>query len=137
MTSPLAEVRSRLAEALSDGLTEHNVSAYSVVPETVSPPGVFVSPGQPYLTREGAAFGGEVVNLEVTVVAEGGLNDYRADQLDELLLATLDVLYALEGTEGFEWLTTGTISGVVQVPLNATGDTHLAATISVSHEIHR
>jgi hypothetical protein len=127
MPGVLAQQRQQIADALKAA----GLHAFTIVPEKWTPPGVFVGPGDPYITREGAAFGGEVVNLAVTVVAARGTNDVRANELDDLVLRTLDVLYGLD-EHGFG---VGDVARPGSVAINS--QTHLGTSIAIATEIHR
>lgn len=124
MSGELAEVRARLRNALTDA----GLSAYATVPERVTPPLVFVGPGDPYVTTESANFGSEIVRCEVVVVASPGVNNTTADELDGLILTAFDAAeaaqFAVESVERPGRITLG-------------GQQFIAAAITVWTEIHR
>lgn len=126
--SVLAEQRKVIADALTAG----GITAHTTVPDKWTPPGAFVGPGDPYITREAAfANGGEIVNHQVTIVTARGTNGVRADELDELILDALDVLDGL-ADQGFG-------VGDVQQPgtVSVNGQAHLGVAIQVATEINR
>lgn len=116
-------------DALATALRQAGIPAFATKPDKFSPPAAFVGPGDPYITREGANFGGEVLHHEVVVVTRSGVNDKRADDLDQLITKALDALYALDDFD------TGEVGRPGQI--NVSGQSHLAAAISVSCQIHR
>lgn len=122
----LADLRTAIAERLTDA----GLNAYATVPAKWTPPGVFVGPGDPYITHEeGTAFGVEVIRHQVTVVAAPGTNDIQADALDSLILNTLDALYDLDDHD------VGDVERPGQVSIN--GQAHLAVAITLSTQIRR
>lgn len=123
----LTTVRTSLEGELAAGLTD--VAVHVTVPDHASAPMVFVAPGSPYVTREGANFGGEIVRLNVIPVAAAGSNDQAAEDLDGLVLRVLD---ALEPSETF---VAGDVDLPGQVVIN--GQSHLACSIEVTTEIRR
>jgi hypothetical protein len=92
VSNVFAEQRELIAGALSAA----GVRAHTTVPARWTPPGAFVGPGDPYITREGANFGCEVVRHRVTLVISAGTNETQADDLDNMIVKALDALYALE-----------------------------------------
>ncbi len=88
---PLAAMR----KAVSGDLTANGLTSYPHPEEVVDLPCAFVGPGDPYLSGEGAGFGGWLASLVVVVVAGPGDNQAQADQVDALIL---QALAALEST---------------------------------------
>lgn len=123
--SVFSEQRQQIAEAV--GTPE--VPAFSTLPSRFAPPAIFVGPGDPYITREGMTFGGEQVRHQVTVVTAAGVNEQRADELDALIVNTLDALYVLEDFD------VGEVGRPGQVSIG--GQSYLAAAIDVTTQIHR
>jgi hypothetical protein len=74
---------------LRDALRAANFHAFSTKPEAVVPPVVFVTGAEPYVSLDGAAFGGAIVHHQVTVVGSPGINEETADELDELVEGVL------------------------------------------------
>lgn len=103
--------------------------AFSVVPERAVPPMAWVAPGDPYVTREGATFGGEIVRHEVVLVAPAGVNEVMAGELDELIVTALDALEANPD------LFVSDVGQPGRIQIN--GQQYLAAAIAVSTEIRR
>lgn len=125
MSNALTDTRDRLKTALAEaGLTAH-----VTVPERVTPPLAFVAPGEPYLTPEGATFGGEILRHEIVVVARAGVNDKKAADLDALIVTAVDALQTVEDQVVEE------VSRPGQISLG--GQAFLATTIHVKTEIHR
>lgn len=120
-------------QVIADALRAAGITAHTTVPDKWVPPGAFVGPGEPYITRQvdGVAFGGEVVNHMVTLIVERGTNDERADELDDLILQALGALDGLE-PQGFG-------VGDVQQPgqLSVNGQPHLGVAVEVAIEINR
>lgn len=121
----LTEVRTRLADLLKDA----GFHAFSIVPAKVTPPVAMVAPGEPYVTREGATFGGEIVRCNVVLTTGRGVNDKTAAEIDELLLKALD---ALEAADDF---VVGDVGQPGQVALN--NQNYLGVSVEVLTEIHR
>lgn len=115
--------------AITAALDAVGITAHTVVPERWAPPGVFVGPGDPYISREGMTFGGEIVRYAVTLVVASGTNEVRAAELDALILRALDALYGLEDFDVADVERPG------QVSIN--GEAHLATSIDVTTQIHR
>jgi len=88
-TNALAALRGRMRDALA----ENGLSAFSTAPENAAPPLVYVGPGDPYISRETAAFGHVVAHNQVVLVASPGVNESAADELDQMVV---DALAALE-----------------------------------------
>lgn len=128
MTNALTEVREKLATVLTDV----GLHAFKTVPDRAVPPMVYVAPGSPYVSYEGAAFRGEIVRCNVIPVASRGTNDGAAEELDDLVLKVLDALRQREGLDEFLVNDVG-LPG--QVTLN--GQQHLAVAIEVQTEIQR
>lgn len=125
MSNALTQVRSDLAGVL----TAAQMFAFVTVPESARPPLTFVGPGSPYVTYEGAVFGGEIVRCSVVVVASTGTNDVAAEELDAMVLTVLD---AIAETDAF---LVGDVDQPGQLAIN--GQPHLAVSIEVQTEIHR
>lgn len=124
--SHLADLRARVRDAL----TAAGLHAFSTVPETATPPMVYVSPGDPYLTPDGAALGGRVARVQIAVIADIGVNDVRADELDALIERVADVIETLPGEPlGYE------VNRPGQFTLN--GQPHLGVAIDAWTEIPR
>lgn len=120
-----AEVRTALKAVMDNA----GFTAYTVLPERVTAPFVYVSPADPYITHEGASFGGEVLHHYVVLVVGRGVNDELADELDAQLVTALDALAA----SGEHFV------GDVEQPgtMNISGQSHLGVAITVATEIHR
>lgn len=127
--SPFKDLRTQIRDALKAA----DINAYSAPNDKAIPPLVYVSPREPYLTREGATFGGWVGQLQVTCVARQGINEQRADDLDDLIVTVLDVLEA----EGFAevGLYVQQVNRPGQVSIG--GTPYLAVAIDVAAEIQR
>ncbi|HEY1178605.1 MAG TPA: hypothetical protein VGF17_20820 [Phytomonospora sp.] len=125
MTNDLTALRQRIV----DDLTGLGFNAHTVMPETAAPPVVWVVPGDPYVTRDGATFGGLLVRHQVNFAAAPGTNEAAAEELDALVLDVLDALDTLPD------LVTGDVDRVGLAPIN--GQHYLAAGIHVTTEIHR
>lgn len=82
---------------LKDALVAAGYFAFSVLPEVADPPMVFVAPAEPYVSPEGAAFGGVIVHHQINVVAGPGVNEQRADELDGMIEGVLNVVAPLVG----------------------------------------
>ncbi|WP_372733609.1 hypothetical protein [Nocardioides sp.] len=136
MANVLTEARTHLAGIIKDA----DIRAYTTVPEdllALDPdelegalyPMVYVAPGEPYLSFEGATFGGALVRCNVVVVAEPGATDDRADDLDTQLLA---VIAAVDADPDREWV-------VVKVEqpgqIEIRNQAHLAASVEYLREI--
>lgn len=83
---------------LKDALTAAGFFAFSTLPEVAEPPMVYVAPAGPYVSLEGATFGGVIVHHQVIVVAGPGVNEQRADELDQMVEGVLAVIAELVGT---------------------------------------
>lgn len=125
MTNSLTDHRT----ILKDVLVAAGLHAFVIVPAKATPPMVFVGPGSPYITYEGAAFGGIIAHFDVGIVASKGTNETAAADLDEMVLAVLD---AIRDDGGFQ-------ANDVDRPgrINLNGQEHLACSIDVQTEIHR
>ena len=125
----MSNVLTDLRVAVKATLTGAGFRTFTTVPDKVAPPCAFVSPGEPYITRENAAFGGEIVRHQVVIVAASGVNDVRAESLDALLLKALD---ALHGDDRWD---VGDVDRPGQITLG--GQQFLATSIELVQEIHR
>lgn len=110
---------------LRDALRTANFHAFSTKPETVVAPLVFVTMAEPYVSLDGATFGGVVVHHQITVVGSPGINEETADELDSLIEGVLVVIAPLIGT--FE------VGRPASIALN--GQEHPAAAITTQTEI--
>lgn len=97
MTADLTGLRGQLKTAL----VAADFFAFSTLPEKAPPPLVYVAAGDPYVTPVGATFGGLVVNHQLVLVASAGVNEARADELDEMIAGVIDVIEGL-GEFGYE-----------------------------------
>ncbi len=122
-------VLSDLRDQVCSHLESAGLHAFTMKPDRFAPPAVFVGPGSPYVTREGANFGNELVRHSVTVVAAAGTNEKRANDLDEDLLKALDALYVLDG------FGVGEVGQPGQIRVG--GESYLATSIEVATDIHR
>lgn len=128
MNDPINDLTD-LRVLIRDALVAAGVHAFTTAPDRVSPPCAFVTPGDPYWTREGATIGGAaVVRLQVSVVAAKGTTDVQATALDELVLKALAVVEEVPDVLEVEVDRPGTIS------INKVGP-YLAAAIAVAIEI--
>jgi hypothetical protein len=125
MTNTLTEVRVLLKAALETGGVDN---VYVVAPAKAAPPMAYVGPGAPYITYEGATFGGEIVRCDVVVVAGRGTNDKAAEDLDLLVLSVIDSI----DPAMFQVNDVGRPGRV-----NINGQEYLATSIEVQTEIHR
>lgn len=127
--SVFADQRRAIVAALEAG----GIRAATTVPDKWTPPGAFVGPGDPYVTRQadGLSFGAEVVRHLVTLVVARGTNDQRADELDEVILTALGLLDGLID-QGFG---VGDVQQPGQVSIN--GQRHFGVSIEVTAEINR
>lgn len=97
MASSAAAVRRDIAGELAgvevDGQA---VTVTDHLPETVYPPLVVVSTGDPYLTGDGGAFGAPELgmSLEVYAIAGEGTNDATLDALEQMLEGIAEALPA-------------------------------------------
>lgn len=112
-------------EELRAALAAAELAAFSTVPEVVTPPLAFVTPNEPYVTLEGASFGGVIVHHQISLVASPGVNEVTADELDQMVQTALVAVADLIGT--LEVGRPGSIS------LN--NQTHIAVAIDVTTEI--
>lgn len=126
MTNTLTEHRDILKSILEDGGIE---SAYVIIPARATPPFVFVGPGIPYVTYDGASFGGFIGHFDVGIVASRGSNETAAEELDDMILAVLDAIASDGRFQANDVDRPGSI--------NINGQTHLACSIDVQTEIHR
>lgn len=124
--SRLGELRARVR----DGLTGAGLFAFSTVPEKAAPPMAYVGPGEPYLTPEGAAFGGHIARLQVVLVASAGVNDTRADELDAMVDTAVAALDDLPG-EPLDY----EVGRPGEIAIN--GQPYLGVAINVTTEIPR
>ena len=90
MSNAFTDARNQVKTAVVAGIP----NTFTVVPERATPPMAWVAPGDPYISYEGATFGGEILRFEVVVVASGGVNETQADELDDLIASALDALAA-------------------------------------------
>jgi hypothetical protein len=128
MSNALTDLRVQLKTLLTDA----GVNAFVIAPTTATPPMVYVGPGDPYVTREGAAFGSEIVRHDLGIVAPPGVNEVIAERLDELVLTVLDVI---DPSEDFIVDPLRSVDRPGQITLN--GQRYVATTITVLTEIHR
>lgn len=112
-------------EEIRSALANDDLVAYSTLPENVVTPCAFVTPSEPYITLEGANFGGVIVHHQVSLVASPGVNEVTANEIDQMVQAALPVLAALVDT--LEVDRPGSIS------LN--NQEHIAVAIAVTTEI--
>lgn len=78
-----------LREELKDALEDADLHAFLIEPEKVTPPLVFVSPDDPYLTFEGAAYGNVIVHHQLAIAAARGVNEVAAGEVDRILATVL------------------------------------------------
>ena len=123
MSNALADARA----ALRDLLGGEAANVYVAVPNVVSPPCTFVAPGAPYLTHEGAAFGGAIAHYSVVTIAGRGTNEASAEALDGQILGLIALI---EGSDDF-------LLEDVQQPgqISISGQNYLAASIEVQTEV--
>lgn len=86
--SALKDKRDEIRTALTDA----DFFAFSTVPEVAAPPLVYVAPNEPYVSLDGATFGGVIVHHQIVIVAAPGVNEQRADELDDLVEGVLAVV---------------------------------------------
>lgn len=126
MTNELTQVR----EDLKALLTAAEFFAFTTVPERAVPPMAYVAPGFPYMSYDGASYGGGViVRCNVVVIAKRGTNDVAAEALDDMVLRVID---AVDGSEDF-------LVSQVDIPgqISINGQLHLGVSIEVQREIQR
>lgn len=112
-------------EELRAALDAAGFSAFSTLPEVVTPPCAFVTPNEPYITLEGASFGAVIVHHQISLVTSPGVNEDTANELDQM---TQDALVAIDELVGtFEVGRPGAIA------LNS--QDHISVAITVSTEI--
>lgn len=126
MSNSLTDHREILKQILVDGGLAH---AFVIVPPKATPPLVFVGPGSPYVTYEGANFGGMIAHFDVGIVAGRGTNETAAEELDEMVLQVLDAIHEAGTFQANDVDRPGRI--------NLNGQEHLACSIDVQTEIHR
>lgn len=114
---------------LKDLLVAAGFSAHTVIPERVAAPFAYVAPADPYITREGATFGGEILHHYVVLVVGRGVNEKLADDLDTQLAQALDALDASDAHFVREVEQPGSIT--------IAGQAHVGVAIAVDTEIHR
>ena len=112
---------------MKTALADVGLSAFSTTPDVAAPPLVYVGPGAPYVTREGAAFGHVIAHNQVVVVASPGVNEATADELDQMVV---DTLIALEDAEVVDTFSVGRPGAVV-----LDGQEYLAVGIDTTTEI--
>ena len=88
MSNQIAAVR----EGLKAAMDEADLRAFTIVPERYTPPAVIIEPGDPYITLEGATFGGFIVHHRLIVIAGIGINEVTAADLDGRILKALDAV---------------------------------------------
>lgn len=110
---------------LRDALRAADFHAFSALPESVVAPIVFVTGADPYVSLDGAAYGGAIARHQITVVASAGVNEQTADELDDLLAGVLAVITDLVDT--FE------VDRPAQIGLG--GQEHPAVAITTQTEI--
>lgn len=125
----MSNTLSDLRDAVKATLDAAGLRTFATVPDKVTPPCAFVSPGDPYLTRDGATFGGEIVRHRVVVVTTAGVNDRTAQALDGLILQALDALYVSD-----DW-DVESVGSPGSITLN--GQSYLACAIELAQLIHR
>ena len=125
MSNALTDLRT----AIKATLDEAGFRTFITVPTQVTPPCAFVSPGDPYVTREGATFGGEIVRHRIVIVTSAGINDTTTESLDALLLTALDALYTSGDWDVEEVGAPG--------PVGLNGASYLAVPIDLQQQIHR
>lgn len=130
-SNELTDLRERLVTALST----RGFNAHSPMPETTPVPAVWVVPGDPYITHEGATLGGLVVRHQVNFAAAPGTNAVAAEALDAMTLQLLDALDDLRLEDGLGGLLTGDVDRIGLAPIN--GQQYLAGTVNVLIEIDR
>ena len=116
--------------ALKDALAAAGFFAFTAPPEDASPPLVFVGANEPYVSLEGAAFGGAIVHHQIVVVAGPGVNEQRADELDQMVEGVLAVVADLVGT--FEVGRPGSIDINGQAYIGAAVDTQTEIRLEAS-----
>lgn len=125
MTNVLTQLRLDLQAALKAA----RLNAFLTVPDKATPPMVYVAPGDPYLSFDGANFGGQIARHQIVAVARAGVNTAAAEAIDELALEVLDALSDLD-----DHLVTE-VGQPGQITIN--GQQHLALAVSVETEIRR
>lgn len=113
--------------ALRDLLGGEAANVYVAVPNVVSPPCTFVAPGSPYLTHDGASFGGTVAHYSVVTIAGRGTNDVAAEELDGQIL---DLVALIGNSDDF---TLDDVGQPGQIAIS--GQSYLAASIEVQTEV--
>ena len=131
MSNPLTDLRQQIV----DGLRAKGFNAHSPLPEVVDVPVVWVVPGDPYLSHEGATFGGYIVRHQVNFAAAPGTNEVAAEALDAMAVEVLDALDALGETDELAGLVTGEVDRIGLADLS--GQSYLAGTVNIRTEIRR
>lgn len=126
MTNTLTEHRDILKDILTSAGIEN---AYVIIPARATPPLIFVGPGTPYVSYDGATFGSFIGHFDVGVVAGRGSNETAAEELDDQILTVLDAIAADGRFQANDVDRPGAIS--------INGQTYLACSIDVQTEIHR
>jgi hypothetical protein len=112
--------------ALRDAVKVRGVQAWSTRPERFTPPGAFVMASEPYVTVEDANYGCERVHYDIVLVAAPGINDKRADELDDMIQS------AIAAVDDLAWnLKPAPQPG--QITLN--GQPHVGAVVECDTEI--
>lgn len=125
----MSNVLTGLRDELKATLVDAGFVAHTFKPAKAVPPFALIAPADPYITSDGATFGGEIVRYQVVLVAASGVNEKQAVSLDELLLGALDALYDHPD------LVVGPVDRPGQIDIG--GQTYLAVPIDVQKEIHR
>lgn len=130
MVSTLSDARTALAAVLTGAIEVGGgpVQVFKTMPEKVIPPCVLVGPGDPYVNPnfQGGNFGESLLRLRATVVAGAGTNDLAADDLDDLIVATIEAVDAAQ-PQGFY---RDTVERPGLLPLN--GQSFLGCIVNVS-----
>lgn len=105
------------------------LTAYSSLPDDAAAPLIYVAPGDPYLSREGANYGCEIVTFSLVIVGSSGVNEAVIDELDEQLEAVIAVLDASDYVDGVGDVRAG------QIPFG--GHALPALIIPIATEINR
>lgn len=88
MSNQLAGVR----EGLQVSLEGAELRVFTIVPEVYTPPAIILEADDPYISLEGAVFGGFLVHHRLIVVGVAGINEVSVADLDERLLKALDAI---------------------------------------------
>jgi hypothetical protein len=131
MSNALTEARTKLRDLLKAA----GLNAFTVAPNPITPPFAYVGPNEPYLDYEGAGFGCVIARFQVGYVTAPGVNEKRAEDVDDGLLTVLAALRENpEDPHGF-FVEGVDRPGPISLPGAAGTGGHIAAPINVAIEL--